>query len=143
MRKISPLIITVFFMTACEKTSMQSKPVLKINSISSSQISAGDDLQIKLQLSDQEGDFLDTIWFKKTTTRCLRSNFTDSSLLQIPTDLPRTKNFSGELVITLNYSVALQPRCFSSDTAVFSFWMKDEKGNKSDTVKTSSIIISR
>lgn len=143
MRKIFPLIFTAVFMTACEKTSMQSKPVLKINSISSNQILAGDDLQIKLQLSDQEGDFLDTIWFKKTTTRCLRSNFSDSSLLQIPSDLPRTKNFSGELIVTLNYSVALQPRCFSSDTAVFSFWVKDEQGNKSDTVKTSSIIISR
>ncbi|MFZ9261805.1 MAG: hypothetical protein ACO3AW_07105 [Chitinophagaceae bacterium] len=143
MRKIFLYILLAIFMVGCEKDNFESKPSLKINSISANKIFAGEDLQIKLQLSDLEGDFLDTIWIKKSTTTCTRSNFTDSSLFQIPSDLPRTKNFSAELILTLNYSVVLQPRCFSSDTTTFSFWVKDEKGNKSDTVKTSPIIISR
>lgn len=103
----------------------------------------GEDLEIKIQLTDLEGDFVDTIWVKKTTTRCAKSNFIDSNFFRIPNDLPRTKNFSGELKINMNYNIILQPRCFVSDSAIFSFWIKDEKGNKSDTVKTSQIIILR
>lgn len=143
MRKTLPIILLLFFGLGCNKDSIQSRPLLKINSISSSKIFAGEDLVIRLQLTDQEGDFLDTIWVKKSTTNCTRSNFTDSTLFRIPSDLPRTKNFSGELILTMNYSIVLQPRCFASDTATFSFWVKDAKRNKSDTVKTSQIIISR
>lgn len=143
MRKIFPFILLAFLANSCGKESIQSKPSLKVNSISSSKLFAGDDLQVRLQLTDLEGDFLDTIWIKKTTTSCTRSNFTDSSLFKIPSDLPRTKNFSAELILTLNYSVVLQPRCFNSDTTTFRFWVKDKKGNKSDTAKTAPIIISR
>ena len=143
MRKVFPIICLLIFGFGCNKDSIQSKPILKVNSISSSKIYAGEDLEIRLQLTDQEGDFLDTIWVKKSTTSCTRSNFIDSNLFRIPSDLPRTKNFSGELVLTMNYSIVLQPRCFASDTTTFSFWVKDAKGNKSDTVKTSQIIISR
>lgn len=143
MRKIIPFALVLLLMNGCGKDSLQSKPSLKLNSISNNNIAAGDDLEVRLQLKDLEGDFLDTIWIKKLTTSCPRSNFTDSSLFRIPADLPRTKNFSGELILSLNYSIVLQPRCFKNDTATFSFWVKDKKGNKSDTVKTSPIIIIR
>ena len=143
MRKAFLIISWMFFGFGCIKDSIQSKPSLKVNSISASKIFAGEDLQIRLQLTDQEGDFLDTIWVKKSTTSCTKSNFIDSNLFRIPSDLPRTKNFSGELILTMNYSIVLQPRCFASDTTTFSFWVKDAKGNKSDTIKTSQIIISR
>ena len=143
MRKAFLIISWMFFGFGCIKDSIQSKPSLKVNSISASKIFAGEDLQIRLQLTDQEGDFLDTIWVKKSTTSCTKSNFIDSNLFRIPSDLPRTKNFSGELILTMNYSILLQPRCFASDTTTFSFWVKDAKGNKSDTIKTSQIIISR
>ena len=143
MRKAFLIISWMFFGFGCSKDSIQSKPSLKVNSISASKIFAGEDLQIRLQLTDQEGDFLDTIWVKKSTTSCTKSNFIDSNLFRIPSDLPRTKNFSGELILTMNYSIVLQPRCFASDTTTFSFWVKDAKGNKSDTIKTSPIIISR
>ena len=141
MRKSIPFLLLLFLMIGCGKDGMQSRPTLKVNSISGNIVPAGTDLEVRLQLTDLEGDFLDTIWIRKTTSSCTRSNFTDSSLYQIPSDLPRTKNFSGELILTLNYSVVLQPRCFKNDTATFRFWVKDEKGNKSDTAKTAPIII--
>ena len=136
-------ILLLLFILSCGKDSIQSKPQLKIKSVSSSVVAIGDDLVVKMRLTDKEGDFVDTIWMKKMTTRCNASNFTDSLLYRIPPETPRTKNFDGEVLITLTYAVELQPRCNKADTAVFSFWMKDAKGNKSDTVKTQSIIIQR
>lgn len=131
------------FILSCGKDSIQSKPQLRIKSVSSSTIAIGDDLVVKMRLTDKEGDFLDTIWMKKKTTRCTASDFTDSLLYRIPPETPRSKNFDGEVLVTLTYAVELQPRCNKADTAIFSFWMKDAKGNKSDTVKTQSIIIQR
>lgn len=133
----------ILFCLSCGKDGLQSKPTLKIKSVSSTLVPVGSDLQIKMRLTDKEGDFIDTIWVKKSTTRCTQSNFVDSFLYRIPAETPRTKNFDGEVVVTFTYAIELQPRCNRPDTATFSFWMKDEKGNRSDTAKTQSIVILR
>lgn len=134
------LLLTVL---SCGKDKVETRPRLTLNSVSSTTVPNGFDLQVKMQLTDKEGDFLDTIWVKKITTRCPTSNFADSLLYRVPRDLPRTRNFSGEVTVTFQYAVALQPRCPRNDTAVFSIWMKDAEGNKSDTVRTEPIIILR
>jgi hypothetical protein len=135
--------LVMLFIISCSKDSFQSKPQLFLKSVSSTNIPNGGSLEIKFRLTDKEGDFRDTIWVKKITTRCPNSNFADSSIFRVPSDLPRTNFFDGEVAITLNYFLGLQPRCTKADTAVFSFWMKDAAGNKSDTVSTPSIIIAR
>jgi hypothetical protein len=127
--------------TACGKDTFQSKPQLFLTSVSSTTIPVGADLQILMRLTDKEGDFKDTIWVKKVTTRCPSSNFSDSVLYHIPGDVPKTANFDGVVKLSFTYAIELQPRCTRNDTAVFSFWMKDDKGNQSDTVKTPPIII--
>jgi len=134
------LLILIAF--SCAKESFQSKPTLSIKSVSGTQVPAGSDLQITMRLTDKEGDFVDTIWVQKKTTRCVPSNFIDSFLYQIPAETPRIKNFSADVIVTFDV-VALQPKCPRNDTAIFSFWMKDEKGNISDTAKTQQIIIAR
>jgi hypothetical protein len=128
---------------SCGKETFQSKPQLRIKSISGNVVPVGSDLQIKMRLTDKEGDFTDTVWVRKSTTRCNQSNFVDSFLYRIPPETPRTNNFDGEVLVTFTYAIELQPRCNRNDTATFSFWMKDKKGNKSDTVKTAPIIILR
>jgi hypothetical protein len=135
--------LVMLFIISCSKDSFQSKPQLFLKSVSSTNIPNGGNLEIKFRLTDKEGDFRDTIWVKKITTRCPNSNFADSSIFRVPSDVPRTNFFDGEVVISLNYFLGLQPRCTKADTAVFSFWMKDAAGNKSDTVSTPSIIIAR
>lgn len=135
--------LSIVFIVSCGKDTFQSKPQLTLKSVSSTTVPVGSDLQIKMRLTDKEGDFVDTIWLSKVTTRCTLSNFKDSLLYRIPADAPRTKNFDGEVVISFSYPVELQPRCIRPDTAVFRFWMKDKAGNRSDTVKTQPIIILR
>ncbi|MEY3436282.1 MAG: hypothetical protein RL335_738 [Bacteroidota bacterium] len=136
-------LLSIMFIISCGKDTFQSKPQLTLKSVSSTTIPVGKDLQIRMRLTDKEGDFVDTIWVSKVTTRCALSNFKDSLLYRIPNDAPKTKNFDGEVYISFSYPVELQPRCIRPDTAVFSFWMKDAAGNRSDTVKTQPIIILR
>jgi len=80
-----------------------------------------------MRLTDKEGDFVDTIWVKKTTTRCTQSNFVDSFLYRIPAETPRTRNFDGEVVVTFTYAIELQPRCNRNDTATFSLLDERQK----------------
>jgi hypothetical protein len=135
-------LLLLVIIVSCSKDSFQSKPQLTLTSVSSNVVPVNSGFQVTMRLTDKEGDFYDTIWVSKITTRCPSSNFADSLLYRIPSDAPRVSNFDGEVVVTFNY-FDIQPRCVRPDTAVFSFWMKDEKGNKSDTVRTAPIIILR
>lgn len=143
MTKYYLTILLILILSACGKETFQSKPVLKIKSVSSTHVPVGSDFQVTMRLTDKEGDFSDTLWIMKSTTKCALSNFSDSTLYRIPTETPRVKNFDGEVLVSFSYAIELQPRCARNDTAVFSFWIKDQAGNISDTVKTAPIIIFR
>ncbi|MFN5480247.1 MAG: hypothetical protein ACK43J_08470 [Chitinophagaceae bacterium] len=136
-------IVFLVLMASCGKESIRSKPQLRIKSVSSTVVPVGKDLQVTLRLSDKEGDFVDTLWIKKRTSNCGLSNFSDSVLYRIPEETPRIKNFDADVLVTFSYAIELQPRCGKSDTAIFSFWIRDYAGNSSDTVTTSPIIIQR
>ncbi|NDC78808.1 MAG: hypothetical protein EBZ67_13210 [Chitinophagia bacterium] len=143
MRLTAMFLILLACFLSCGKDSIQSKPRLTLKEVSATTVPAFGNLQIILNLTDKEGDFKETIYVRKLTTRCPSSNFLDSQLYKIPSDVPRTANFDGQIVLSFTYPFELQPRCTRPDTAVFSFWVKDAKGNISDTAKTPSIIILR
>lgn len=141
MRSFLSFIIGAALLTACGKDTLKSRPQLTLKSVSSTTVPANGDLQIVLRLSDREGDFMESIYVEKTTTRCTNSNFLDSQLYTIPTDLPRSTFFAGDVVLTFTYPFELQPRCNRPDTTTFRFWIKDAAGNISDTATTPKIII--
>jgi hypothetical protein len=143
MRRFTPWAALVVLFLSCGKDSFKSKPELTLKSVSTTRVEANRNLQVVLTLKDKEGDFRDTVWVRKITTRCPSSNFSDSLLYRMPSDLPRSNNFVGDVILSFTYALELQPRCTRPDTAVFSFWMKDGKGNRSDTVRTPQIIILR
>jgi hypothetical protein len=143
MGKYLVIASLLLFVLSCGKDTFQTRPQLTLNSVSSTVVPPQSGLQIVMRLTDKEGDFTDTVWVQKITTRCPNSNFRDSLLYRIPDETPRKKNFDGEVVVTFSYPFELQPRCIRDDTAVFSFWMKDKEGNRSDTVRTPPIIILR
>jgi hypothetical protein len=143
MRSFLSFIISAALLTACSKDTPKSRPQLTLKSVSATTVPANGDLQIILRLADREGDFKESIFVEKMTTRCTNSNFLDSQLYTIPTDMPRTSFFSGDVVLSFTYPFELQPRCNRPDTATFRFWIKDAAGNVSDTVKTPKIIILR
>lgn len=143
MRSFLSFIISATLLTACSKDTFKSQPQLTLKSVSSTTVPAFGNLQIIMRLTDKEGDFKDMVYVMKTTTRCPSSNFIDSQLYKIPTDLIRSRNFDGDVVLSFTYPFELQPRCTRPDTATFRFWMRDDQGNVSDTVKTPAIIILR
>jgi hypothetical protein len=143
MTKYYLTFILILILSSCGKETFQSRPLLKIKSVSSTQVPVGSDFQVTMRLTDKEGDFSDTLWIMKSTTKCALSDFSDSTLYRIPAETPRVKNFDGEVLVSFSYAIELQPRCARNDTAVFSFWIKDQAGNISDTVKTAPIIIFR
>jgi len=141
MTKQFVYILFLLFIISCSKDSIQSTPQLKLNSISTTLVTQGSELLVTFRLTDKEGDFNDTIWVQKETSSCIDSDFLDSTTYKIPVETPRKTNFDGVVSITFSYPTDLQPRCNKSDTAVFTFWIKDAKGNQSDTTKTEPIII--
>ncbi len=84
MTKSLFLLFFIALFLSCGKDTFQSKPQLIFKSVSSTTVPAFSDLQIIMRLTDKEGDFLDTVWVKKVTTRCPSSNFADSLVIQDP-----------------------------------------------------------
>jgi hypothetical protein len=131
--------IFLVLLLGCQKTKFETRPRLKLVSVSTTTIKYKDNLQIILQITDKQGDFIDTVWMTKITTGCLDSDLRNTYL--VSSEVQRKNNFLADYIFTLSYIEELQPFCKKRDTAVFRFWTKDVKGNFSDTVKTSPIII--
>lgn len=140
------VIATSLLLINCKKEKLTTTPKLVFKSASNNVISGDQVLQLKLDLSDKEGDFTTYLGVKKSVKGCPASEFTDSSLFSIPTDFIDAKENDGELVITLTSSNRLRNACSlpggatRPDTTVFSFWTKDKAGNVSDTARSTTII---
>ncbi len=133
------LFILLILLFGCQKTKFETRPRLKLVSISPVNVKYNSDLQIILQITDKQGDLNDTVWMTKITNNCPDSDLRNRYL--VPSDVEKTNNFLAEYIFTLSYLEELQPFCNKRDTAVFRFWTKDKKGNFSDTVKTTPIFI--
>jgi hypothetical protein len=142
------VLLAVLVIAGCKKDKFTTTPQLKVKSVNSKNISGNDVIRIRLRLTDKEGDFSRFFAIKKTVKGCPTSNFTDSSsLFSIPLDFINQKKKEGEVEITLTRLQRGGNTCSAPgggvkpDTAVFSFWTRDQAGNKSDTAFTDPIII--
>lgn len=144
--------ILLFFIIAiaiwgCTKDNFTTKPQLKYKSVNSKTISGTQTLEIKLDLTDKEGDFVNFLAIKKTVAGCPTSDFIDSAKFSIPNDFIATKKTKGEVVISLDRINRGTNTCFNPgggirpDTTIFSFWTRDKAGNISDTAYSEQIII--
>jgi len=147
MRLIFPILLLLIVLAACTKNSFTTKPQLKIKSVNSTEISGDETLEFIIRLTDKEGDFSNYFGISTRTPNCPASDFTDSSLFQIPQDFIDAKKNDGDIVLDLGKGQRHSNLCpgpgstFLTDTTVFSFWTKDRAGNVSDTVRSEPIII--
>ena len=86
MRWIFAILVLLTVAAACKKDKFTSKPQLKITDVNLDDVQISDILKIKIQLTDKEGDFTPYFGYKKVTTSCTASNFTDSTFMHIPGD---------------------------------------------------------
>ncbi|HLG41405.1 MAG TPA: hypothetical protein VI461_17125 [Chitinophagaceae bacterium] len=131
---------------SCEKDKFTTKPQIKYKDVNTTTISGSQELRIRLDLTDKEGDFTTYLGVKKTVNGCPGSEFSDTTFFSIPAEFLNSKEKEGEVVITLNENNRLRNACSvpgggtRPDTTVFSFWTKDQAGNYSDTSYSATII---
>jgi hypothetical protein len=152
MRYITISIAAVlFFIAACSKDKVESKPSIKVKSLSTNPVPLGGDLSIELEFTDKEGDlqsiFVQKIRVNKRVVPTVRDTFT----LNI-SDFPKKQD--GNLQINLfnqNQLISAQspptqvgsPTGFESDSLIIRFALKDKASNVSDTVATEVIAVQR
>jgi len=152
MRYITISIAAVlFFIAACSKDKVESKPSIKVKSLSTNPVPLGGDLSIELEFTDKEGDlqsiFVQKVRINKRVVPTVRDTFT----LNI-SDFPKKQD--GNLQINLfnqNQLISAQspptqvgsPTGFESDSLIIRFALKDKATNVSDTVATEVIAVQR
>jgi hypothetical protein len=142
-----PIFVFVFLFFCCNKDKFTTKPQLKYKSANIKTVSGNQVLQLKLDLTDKEGDFTTLLGVKKTVSGCAASNYIDSTKFSIPDDFIKTKGTHGEVNLTLNKSDRGSNGCSvpgggtRPDTTIFKFWTRDKAGNTSDTAFSEQIII--
>lgn len=153
---VIPAIILGLFLSACEKDKFDTRPTLKLKSVSTREVVPATpvdltpNLILSFEFTDKEGDLAGArIGVIKEVSNCEIGGFMDLETYKFSSDLPKTTNLKG--VIDLNFPYfKINPICptypvnqFQGDSAVFYVWVEDNAGNVSDTVSTGLIRIRR
>lgn len=127
---------------ACGKDKFETKPKLEIKDYSSKEIFPGEELRIRLNYFDKEGDLSEA----PMVGILKRLNIFPIPPIQDKVDTFRNflpefpKNDNGEISFQLPYDF-LKESTVENDTILFRFAVSDRAGNKSDTVETAHIVI--
>jgi hypothetical protein len=147
-------ILFLALITGCSKDKFETKPQLKLLSVSDKVVPKNGTLDISLEFTDKEGDIYDSLFVSKVRLNARTTTTTrDSFRLKVPTFPNDTK---GELAFTLNYQQHLisaqspltvpgtnNPVLFESDTVNIRLVLRDKAGNKSDTLVIDNVVVQR
>ena len=152
MRYLPGFVFGVIVMiAACNKDKVDTKPSLRVKSVSSNVIPVNGDLSINLEFKDKEADlesiFVQKIRQNKRTTPTIRDTFSLSVA-----DFPKKSN--GDIEMRLFYQLQLlsaerapanpnSPTQFESDSLVIRLALRDKGAHVSDTVTTEQIVVQR
>ena len=138
------IIIVGFIFSGCKKETFSTTPTLTYKSVNTTQLLPDQVIEFKLSFTDAEGDVLDTVYVEKVSFNCAASNFSDRYRMPI---FPTTKNVNSEILVSYANGInvpgyiTVASRCNFNDSCYFRFMLKDRAGNKSDTVKSETILI--
>jgi hypothetical protein len=150
MNKLIFIFCLTGFIIACSKDSVDTKPSLKIESVSSDIIAKNQDLNVTMSFTDKEGDVNDTLFIIRTRTNKRGPVTLKPLALKVPDFPSKTK---GEITANLSYSnhltLQLSPLSIPGnasqnepDTLILKFVLKDKEKNVSDTA-TANVIVQR
>lgn len=142
-------------MAGCSKDKFSTKPKLSFESINADEFVSGQDISIKIKLTDKEGDFSDdesNPGFKKPYLFVKRFSYLCSAQDTTITNYPipaftSRKDLDANLIINFTYGINDgQYQYFGrsdcaeqrNDSTYLSIWIKDEAGNMSDTINTAT-----
>ena len=127
---------------ACGKDKFETKPKLEIKDYSTKELFPGEDLRIRINYFDKEGDLNGAPVIGLLTRLNLfplgpDQDKADTFRTNLP-DFPSNDN--GEISFQLSYDF-LKESTVESDTLIFKFAVEDRAGNKSDTVTSDQVVI--
>ncbi len=133
--------------SSCKKQTISTKPILTFTSINGTTFAKGDLIEVKMRLTDKEGDVSETalIWEKVSLRNCI--SLIDTFAMPV---IPETRDLDAELNFPVYYDASPPgipypafPGCITpiDDSAYFRFWFTDKAGNTSDTVQTPVFIL--
>jgi hypothetical protein len=138
---------------ACSKDKPETRPSIKIKSVSADVIPNGGTLFVNLEFTDKEGDVNDTLYIiKKRLNKHEVVTVRDSIARKVP-DFPEKSR--GTIELSLEYSNFLisaqsppivspgPPIVYEPDTIRMTFYLKDKANHISDTVAIDRLIIIR
>ena len=127
---------------ACGKDKYETKPKLEIKDYNSKEIFAGNQLNIRINYFDKEGDLSQAPVIgilRRLNVFPLPPSL--DKVDTIRTNLPEfPKNDDGEITFSLPYDF-LKESTTENDTIMFRFSVTDRAGNTSDTVDSAPIVI--
>jgi|GEM_PF-187240 len=148
MKKITYLIIVLIGFIACKKDNVETKPTLKLESMSSEFVPRNQNLSLTFTFTDKEGDISDSIFMIRTRLN-RRGPLTRAA---IPYKVPEFPSKSkGEIVLELDYrldittgipalSVQGNNTQREPDTLQLKFVLRDKAKNLSDTAVANVIV---
>lgn len=152
MRSLLYVSAVLTMVIACSKDKLETKPSLKLKSISVTTVPIGGSLSVQFDFTDKEGDISDTIFVKKVRVNMIVvPTLRDSFELQVPAFPDRSRGvielqlkYQNHLVSAINPpSSGGTPPNLHDDTLILKFNLRDKAKNVSDTVTTGQIIIVR
>jgi hypothetical protein len=143
--KIWLAIFALCILFACSKNTYNTKPTIKIKSISGNFFGFGQGLNMELEVTDKEGDVTDSLYIRKVRvnkriTETLKGR--DTLRFKIP-DAPNASD--GIVAVSLDYNnhlvTARTP--IENDSIIFKIALKDKARNVSDTITSELIVVQR
>ncbi len=127
----------------CSKDSYNTAPTLKFLSVNGGVFAQPSTVNFKLQVTDKEGDVVDTIWVERHSKVAACNSLSDTLAFPIPNFNP-PKNVKAEFDFTYNYGLIAPPNLLAcslnNDTSYFRFWMHDKAQHVSDTVQSPDLV---
>lgn len=143
--KLTP-VIAIFSLAvlviACSKDKFQTNPRLEVKDYSTKEIVQGDQLRIRVDYFDKEGDLSDgliTYIRVRTNKNPIPNPGVNDKIDTITSALPTfPEKSTGEITLKFDYNY-LDEDPDHSDTMFFRVMVVDKAGNKSDTISTQSV----
>ncbi len=140
--KILIAFIAAFVIIACNKDNYQTRPSLKLRSISGNILPVGGILNISLEYTDKEGDLSgDTLLSIRNRLNRRPIPPATASPDTLHNSIPTfPKEMKGQFQVQLPWQY-LHQSDIENDTIVLKFVAKDNGGHISDTITTGKIVI--
>lgn len=149
MRQYLFLAFAFLVVCSCGKDKLDTKPSIKIKSVSSEFVPNGFGLSVEMEFADKEGDISNTLFVQKIRTNIKpAATIRDTFSLIVP---EFTVTQRGKIKVNLTYQNHLisaitppgTPPNFDDDTLILRFVLRDLAGNVSDTANAGTIIVER